>query len=60
MSNPFQVRDGELAEPVRGAMLTGNFFDLIHNVAALGKESRAIGSYILPPVRINKVRVIGK
>ena len=60
MSNPFQVRDGELAEPVRGAMLTGNFFDLIHNVAALGKESRAVGSYILPPVRINKVRVIGK
>jgi PmbA protein len=60
MSNPFQVRDGELAEPVRGAMLTGNFFDLLYNVAALGKESRAVGSYILPPVRINKARVIGK
>ena len=60
MSNPFWVRDGELAEPFRGAMLTGNFFDLQRQVAALGKESRAVGSYILPPVKINNVRVIGK
>ncbi|WP_422150617.1 TldD/PmbA family protein [Methanoregula sp.] len=60
MSNPFWVRDGELAEPIRGAMLTGNFFDLHRQVTALGKESRAVGSYILPPVKINNVRVIGK
>ena len=44
MSNPFWVRDGELAQTVRGAMLTGNFFDLQRQVAALGKESRAVGS----------------
>jgi len=60
MSNPFQVRDGELAEPIRGAMLTGNFFELLCQVTALGKKDRAIGSYILPPVRIKNVRVIGK
>lgn len=60
MSNPFWVKDGGLAEPVRGAMLSGNFFDLHRQIAALGKESRAVGSYILPPVKINKVRVIGK
>ncbi len=60
MSNPFRVKDGSLAEPVRGAMLAGNFFDLQRQVTALGKETRAVGSYILPPVKINKVRVIGK
>jgi PmbA protein len=60
MSNPFWVKDGTLAEPVRGAMLTGNFFDLQYQVTALGKESRAVGSFIVPPVRFNKVRVIGK
>jgi PmbA protein len=60
MSNPFHVRGGELAEPIRGAMLTGNFFDLLSQVSTLGKESRAVGSYILPPVKINNVRVIGK
>jgi len=60
MSNPFWARGGVLVEPIRGAMLTGNFFDLLHNIAALGKESRAVGSYILPPVRINKARIIGK
>ena len=60
MSNPFWVKDGALAEPVRGAMLTGNFFDLQYQVTALGKESRAVGSFIVPPVKFNKVRVIGK
>ena len=60
MSNPFRVKDGALAEPIRGAMISGNFFDLQRQVVALGKESRSVGSYILPPVKINKVRVIGK
>ena len=60
MSNPFRVKDGGLSEPIRGAMISGNFFDLQRMVVALGKESRSVGSYILPPVKINKVRVIGK
>jgi len=60
MSNPFFVKDGEWTEPIRSAMLTGNFFDLQMQVAALGKEDRSIGSYILPPVRIKDARVIGK
>jgi len=60
MSNPFRVKDGELAEPVRGAMLTGNFFEFLHRIEALGKKDRSVGSYILPPVRIKNARVIGK
>ncbi|MGB8220529.1 MAG: TldD/PmbA family protein [Methanoregula sp.] len=60
MSNPFRVKDGALAEPIRGAMISGNFFDLQRQVTALGKESRSVGSYILPPVKVNNVRVIGK
>ena len=60
MSNPFWVKDGELDEPIRGAMLTGNFFDLQMQVEALGIEDRSVGSYILPPVKIRNMRVIGK
>ena len=39
MSNPFWVRDGELAEPIRGAMLTGNFFDLHRQVTVSAKRA---------------------
>ncbi|MFA5330986.1 MAG: metallopeptidase TldD-related protein [Methanoregula sp.] len=60
ISNPFFVRDGELAEPIKGAMLTGNFFDLHNRITGLGEESRAVGGYILPPVRVNNQRIIGK
>jgi PmbA protein len=41
-------------------MLTGNVFDLHHNISGLSKDSRAIGSMILPSIKINKQRIIGK
>lgn len=59
-ANAFLAGDGEWKTPVKSAMIAGNFFEIQKNIAALGKESRAVGSYILPPVRINNVRVIGK
>ena len=51
---------GEFEEPIRSAMLSGNVFDLHHEISGLSKESRAIGSMILPSVKINKQRIIGK
>ena len=60
VSNAFLAEKGEWQTPVKSAMIAGNFFGLQKNIAALGKEGRSIGSYILPAVRINNVRVIGK
>jgi PmbA protein len=41
-------------------MLSGNVFDMHRNISGLSKESRAIGSMILPSVKIKKQHVIGK
>jgi len=60
ISNPFWMEDGEFAGPIRGAMLSGNVFSLHRQIVGLSKESRAIGSYILPSVRISGQRIIGK
>jgi PmbA protein len=60
LSNAFWMKAGEYEAPVRSAMLTGNVFDMHHEISGLSKESRAIGSMILPSVRINKQRIIGK
>jgi PmbA protein len=54
------MKAGEYEAPIRSAMLTGNVFDMHHEIAGLSKESRAIGSMILPSVKINKQRIIGK
>jgi PmbA protein len=60
IGNPFWMEAGEFATPIRSAMLAGNVFDLHREIAGLGRGSRAIGSYILPSIRINKQHIIGK
>jgi PmbA protein len=60
LSNAFWMEAGEFGTPVRSAMLSGNVFDLHHRISGLSKESRAIGSMILPSVKINRQHIIGK
>jgi len=60
ISNAFWMEGGEFETPIRSAMLSGNVFDLHHDICGLSKESRAIGSMILPSVKINKQHIIGK
>lgn len=59
-ANPLRVAGGSVEEPVRGAMLTGNVFSMLSDIAALGSESRVVGSLILPAIRFNTQRIIGK
>jgi len=60
LSNAFWMEGGEFDIPIRSAMLSGNVFDLHHAISGLSKESRAIGSMILPSVKITKQHIIGK
>ncbi len=60
LSNAFWMEDGEFQTPIRSAMLSGNVFDLHYAITGLSRESRTIGSLILPSVKINKQRIIGK
>ena len=60
ISNAFWMEDGSFEEPVRSAMMSGNVFDMHREIGGLSKESRAIGSLILPSVKLNKQRIIGK
>lgn len=60
ISNAFWMEDGGFEEPVRSAMMSGNVFDLHKDIAGLSKETRAVGSLILPSIKINKQRIIGK
>jgi PmbA protein len=60
LSNAFWMEGGEFGTPIRSAMLSGNVFDMHHSISGMSKESRALGSLILPSIRINKQRIIGK
>jgi len=60
LSNAFWMEGGEFQSPIRSAMLSGNVFDLHHAISGMSRASRTVGSLILPSVRINKQRIIGK
>jgi PmbA protein len=60
LSNAFWMEGGEYETPIRSAMLSGNVFDMHQCVSGLSRESRALGSLILPSIKINKQRIIGK
>jgi PmbA protein len=60
LSNAFWMEDGSFETPIRSAMLSGNVFELHKDIAGLSRESRALGSVILPSIRINKQHIIGK
>ena len=60
LSNAFWMEGGEYQEPIRSAMLSGNVFSLHNEIIGISRKSRSIGSLILPSVKINKQRIIGK
>lgn len=57
--NPAWVEGGELGEPVRKAMLSGNLFDALREIGGIATGSRIVGHYILPCVRFRNLQVIG-
>ena len=60
ISNAFWMEGEEFQDPVRSAMLSGNVFDLHQKIGGLSRESRAIGSLILPSILVNDQRIIGR
>ncbi len=60
LSNAFWMEGGEFQEPIRSAMLSGNVFSMHNEIIGISPESRSLGSLILPSVKINKQRIIGK
>lgn len=57
--NAFKIENGEIAYPVRKAMLSGNIFQAFTNAWAASTKTKQIGSFVLPPIAVSKLRVVG-
>ena len=60
LSSPFKVHDGEMSEPIRTGMISGNIFEILHKIDGCSKETKTLGSLIVPTVRISGLSVIGR
>ncbi|MBN1432621.1 MAG: TldD/PmbA family protein [Methanomicrobiaceae archaeon] len=59
-SNATWREGGNDGDAVRAAMLSGNIFEMLKSIAGVSKESRELGNVIMPSVRFNNIRVVGK
>lgn len=57
--NAFKIKDGEIKNPIKKAMLSGNIFQAMGAASAGSDMKRMIGPFILPPVMVESLRVVG-
>jgi len=60
ISNPFWMEGGDLVEPIRTAMFSGNVFEMLRDIGVLGKDTRRVGRLTIPSIRLNNQQIIGK
>ncbi len=58
--NSYYIEDGEIKYPINETMISGNFAEMLRNIAAISKERVDYGNSILPWVRIPGVTISGK
>lgn len=56
----WKIEDGEIAYSTKGAMLTGNVFQLLMNISELADNERKIGQLVAPWIAVENVKVVGK
>jgi PmbA protein len=59
VNNAFIIENGELVNPVKKGMLSGNIFELLSDVEALSDSVKQRGSIVLPQLLAHNLRVIG-
>jgi PmbA protein len=57
--NAFKIDGGEIVYPVKKAMLSGNIFTALKKTTSASEKTRQIGAFIIPPLLISSLRVVG-
>jgi len=59
-SNAFKIENGELADPINKAMISGNIFEIMKKVEGLNSEIKQYGSFVMPKLLAHDLRVVGQ
>jgi len=58
-NNAFLIENGEIKEPVKKAMISGNIFSCLANCEGLKSEIKQYGHFIIPKIFCKGLRVVG-
>lgn len=56
----WRILKGEISHAVKGVMVSGNVYELLENVTALGKEARSLNMLTAPKIVVGRLNVIAK
>ncbi|MGF7117849.1 TldD/PmbA family protein [Methanobacterium oryzae] len=59
VNNAFKIEGGEISDPVKKAMLSGNIFNLMKNISGMSGETRQMGPFVIPRILAKNLRVVG-
>lgn len=54
------IEKGSLTKPVKHALLTGNMYEALHNIVAIGKTAKIVENTVLPPMAFSDVMLVGQ
>ncbi|MFH0848002.1 MAG: TldD/PmbA family protein [archaeon] len=61
VTNAFEIRKGDLADPVKGVIVSGNFFEMImKHMDLIGNDIKNSGNVYAPSVRVSEMTVAGE
>lgn len=55
--NAFEVKNGQITNPIKKAMISGNIFEIMKTATAVTEETRQVGPLITPKVLAKNLRV---
>ena len=55
----WKIENGQIAYPVKGAMIAGTIYEVLQNISAIGKTPRKMEKVVTPWIRVENVNVIG-
>jgi PmbA protein len=58
-NNAFKIENGEIKEPVKKAMLSGNIFNVMKTASGISGETRQVGPFVIPRILASSLRVVG-
>jgi len=59
VNNAFKIKNGEISEPVKKAMLSGKIFDVMKTASGISGKTRQIGHFVIPRIFASSLRVVG-
>jgi PmbA protein len=59
VNNAFKIKNGEIGEPVKKAMLSGNIFNVMKTAEGISGEIRQLGPFVISRILASHLRVVG-